>query len=140
MKLVDYTGKINSHGEYIEILKKLEKKSQFIEYVLVDETDTKFIENFRNLIISMTSKNKWWGTKTRGKGRQIYKIKSSKEIFQYLSKFENFCKYTVSIYGDIVESTDFGINDIAFFDDSEIPLLFTTTHEGYITTRNDLFS
>ena len=42
MKLVDYTGKINSHDEYLEILKKLEKKSQYIEYVLVDETDTKF--------------------------------------------------------------------------------------------------
>ena len=26
MKLVDYTGKINSHDEYLEILKKLEKK------------------------------------------------------------------------------------------------------------------
>ena len=58
MKLVDYTGKINSHDEYLEILKKLEKKSQYIEYVLVDETDTKFIEKFTSLIVSMTSKNK----------------------------------------------------------------------------------
>ena len=140
MKLVDYSGKINSHDEYLEILKKLEKKSQYIEYVLVDETDTKFIDKFRNLIISMTSKNKWWGTKTRGRGRQVYKIKISKEIFQHLNKFETFCKYTVSIHGDIAESTDFGINDIAFFDDSEMPLLFTTTHEGYITIRNDLLS
>lgn len=140
MKLVDYTGRINSHGEYLEILKNLEKKSQFIEYVLVDETDTEFIEKFRGLIVSMTSKNKWWGTETRGRGRQVYKIKSSKEIFKYLNKFETFCKYTISIHGDIAEATDFGINDIAFFDDSEMPLLFTTTHEGYITIRNDLLS
>lgn len=76
MKLVDYTGRINSHGEYLEILKNLEKKSQFIEYVLVDETDTEFIEKFRGLIVLMTSKNKWWGTETRGRGRQVYKIKS----------------------------------------------------------------
>ena len=138
MKLVDYTGKINSHDEYLEILKKLEKKSQYIEYVLVDETDTKFIEKFTSLIVSMTSKNKWWGTKTGGRGRQVYKIKSSKDIFQHLNKFETFCKYTVSIHGDIAEVTDFGINDIAFFDDREMPLLFTTTHEGYITIRNDL--
>ena len=48
MKLVDYTGKINSHDEYLEILKKLEKKSQYIEYVLVDETDTKFINKLHN--------------------------------------------------------------------------------------------
>ena len=140
MKLVDYTGKINSHDEYLEILKKLEKKSQYIEYVLVDESDTKFIEKFKDLIISMTPKNKWWGTKTGGRGRQVYKIKSSKEIFRYLNKIETFCKCIVSIHGDIAESTDFGINDIAFFDDSGTPLLFTTTHEGYITIRNDLFS
>ena len=140
MKLVDYTGKINSHDEYLEILKKLEKKSQYIEYVLVDEIDTKFIEKFGNLIISMASKNKWWGTKTGGRGRQVYKIKSSKEIFKHLKKFETFCKYTVSVRGDIAETTDFGINDIAFLDDSETPLLFTTTHEGYITIRNDLLS
>ena len=92
MKLVDYTGKINSHDEYLEILKKLEKKSQYIEYVLVDETDTKFIEKFTSLIVSMTSKNKWWGTKTGGRGRQVYKIKSSKDIFQHLNKFET-CLY-----------------------------------------------
>lgn len=29
-------------------------------------------------------------------------------------------------------------DDIAFFDDKEIPLLFITTHEGYITIREDL--
>ena len=39
----------------------------------------------------------------------------------------------------MVKDTDFGINDIAFFDDKELPLLFTTTHEGYITIRDDLF-
>ena len=90
MKLVDYTGKINSHDEYLEILKKLEKKSQYIEYVLVDETDTKFIEKFTSLIVSMTSKNKWWGTKTGGRGRQVYKIKSSKDIFSYSLGADNF--------------------------------------------------
>ena len=40
--------------------------------------------------------------------------------------------------GDVVEETDFGMNDIAFFDDKDLPLLFTTTHEGYIMIRDDL--
>ncbi|MGN0142290.1 MAG: hypothetical protein ACI4AD_08670 [Roseburia sp.] len=44
----------------------------------------------------------------------------------------------INSHDDIAVSTDFGINDIAFFDDDEMPLLFTTTHEGYITIRNDL--
>lgn len=138
MKLIDYTGKINSHGEYAETLKQLEKKSKYIEYVLVNESDTRFIEKFNHLITAMTSKNRWWGTKSSGRSN-VYKIKSSKEIFKYLGKFETFCKYTVSIGGDIAEDTDFGINDIAFFDDKEMPLLFTTTHEGYIMIREDLF-
>lgn len=43
MKLVDYTGKVNSHGEYLKILEHLEKKSKCIEYVLVDESDIRFI-------------------------------------------------------------------------------------------------
>lgn len=78
------------------------------------------------------------GTNSSEKNR-VYKVKSSKEIFKYLKRFETFCKYTVSDRGDIVEDTDFGINDIAFFDGKELPLLFTTTHEVYIKIRDDLF-
>lgn len=138
MKLVDYTGKLNNHSEYVQTIKQLEDKCKYIEYVLVNEDETKFVENFENLIISLELKNKWWGTKSSQKNK-TYKIKSSKEVFKFLKQFETFCKYTTSNNGDIVENTDFGINDIAFFDDKDIPLLFTTTHEGYITIRNDLF-
>ena len=138
MKLVDYTGKLNNHDEYLQTIKQLENKSKYIEYVLVDEYDTKLIENFERFIISLELKNKWWGTKSSRRNK-VYKIKSSNEIFKYLKQFETFCKYTISNGGDVVEDTDFGINDIAFFDDKDIPLLFTTTHEGYITIRDDLF-
>lgn len=140
MKLMDYTGKLNNRIEYLNVINQLESKCQYIEYVLVDEDDTMFIEYFKNLIISSDLKNKWWGTKSSQKNK-IYNLKSSKEIFKYLRQFETFCKYTSNKtnYGDIVENTSFGINDIAFFDDKELPLLFTTTHEGYITIREDLF-
>lgn len=138
MKLVDYTGKLNNHKEYLQIINQLENKCKHIEYVLVNEDETKFIENFENLIISSESKNKWWGTKS-SHNNKVYKIKASHGIFKYLKQFETFCKYTVSDNGDIVEDTDFGINDIAFFDDKDMPLLFATTHEGYITIRDDLF-
>lgn len=140
MKLMDYTGKLNNRSEYLNVINQLESKCQYIEYVLVDEDDTIFIENFKSLILSSNLKNKWWGTKSSQKNK-IYNLKSSKEIFKYLRQFETFCKYTSNKtnYGDIVENTSFGINDIAFFDDKELPLLFTTTHEGYITIREDLF-
>lgn len=137
MKLIDYTGKLNDYKEYLQVIKQLENKCKYIEYVLVDEDETKFIEYFESLIISLKLKNKWWGTKSSQKSK-VYKIKSSKEIFKYLKQFDTFCKYIVSNNGDIVENTEFGINDIAFFDDKDIPLLFTTTHEGYITIRDDL--
>ena len=139
MELVDYTGKINSHKEYLNALKQLEAKSKYIEYVIINDEETEIIDKFSNSVTEIKQKNKWWGTKSSAKAK-IYKITTSKDLFQYLKKYETFCKYTVSIYGDIAENTDFGINDIAFFDDKEMPLLFTTTHEGYITIRNDLFS
>ena len=138
MELVDYTGKLNNHNEYLQIIDKLENKCKYIEYVLINEDETKFIDKFENFIISVDLKSQWWGTKSSQKNK-VYKINSSKEIFKYLKQFETFCKYSSSDKGDIVEDTDFGINDVAFFDDKDTPLLFTTTHEGYVTIRNDLF-
>ena len=66
------------------------------------------------------------------------KIKATKELFNYLKNFETFCKFKTGYYGDYTEKTDFGINDIAFFDRNGEELLFTTTHEGYIDIREDL--
>jgi len=137
MKLMDYTGRINDHNEYLLIIKKLENKCKYIEYVIIDEDDNKFIKRFENHIISKNSRNKWWGTET-SETYILYKLKATKEVFNYLMTFETFCKCIFSNEGDIVERTSFGINDIVFFDDEKIPLLFTTTHEGYITIRDDL--
>ena len=33
--MIDYTGKLNNHQQYIEILNKLETKSKYIEIVIV---------------------------------------------------------------------------------------------------------
>lgn len=137
MDFLDYTGKLNEHKDYLRILKALENKCKFIEYVLIDDEDIEFIEKFKDYVISSEYKNKWWGTKSSDKYK-VYKLNSSKELFKYLMLFETFCKYSISDKGDKVQNIDFGINDIAFFDDKEMPLLYTTTHEGYITIRDDL--
>ncbi|MCX4365700.1 MAG: hypothetical protein OSJ70_08020 [Bacilli bacterium] len=137
MRLIDYTGKLNNHDDYLAIINKLENNCQYIEYVLINDEEIELLEKFEDCIISFESKNKWWGTKSSQKNK-VYKIKASKEIFKYLKQFETFCKYTMSSSSDIVEETDFGLNDIAFLDEKEIPLLFTTTHEGYITVRDDI--
>ena len=67
MELVDYTGKLNNHNEYLKVIEQLENKCKYIEYALVNEDETKFIENFKSLIISLELKNKWWGTKSSKK-------------------------------------------------------------------------
>ncbi len=46
MKLEYYTGEINSHVDYLKIIKMLEMKSEYIEYVLVDADDAKIIDYY----------------------------------------------------------------------------------------------
>lgn len=137
--MIDYTGKLNEHEEYLKILNLLEKKTSYIEIVLIDKKKTnELVEKFKDKIISTQFVSKWWGTETRIKNKLI-KIESSKELFDYLSKFETFCKYyTSENRGDYSEITDFGYDDIAFYDKFENPLLFTTTHEGYIIVSDNL--
>lgn len=137
MRLIDYTGKLNHHDKYLEVIGILEKKCRYIEYVLIDEDDTAFVEKFERFIVSVKKKNTWWGTKSAGESK-VFRLQSSREIFKFLERMETFCKYVQSDSGDTVEPTEFGMNDIAFLDGGELPLLFTTTHEGGIMVREDL--
>lgn len=131
--MIDYTGKLNKHNDYINILNKLKSKTKYIEIVLIDEKETnELIENFKNDIISTKIVSKWWGTETSAKNKLI-KVNATDKLFDYLEKFETFCKYyTSKIKGDYSEITDFGYDDIAFYDEKDNLLLCTTTHEGYI--------
>ncbi|MBO5375997.1 MAG: hypothetical protein J6A52_04010 [Bacilli bacterium] len=59
-------------------------------------------------------------------------IKSSKELFDYLKKYERFYKYILTEQESIViEETNFGTSDIAFFDNEDNILLGTCAHEGF---------
>ncbi|MDE7264285.1 MAG: hypothetical protein K2N64_06460 [Anaeroplasmataceae bacterium] len=129
--------KLNEHSEYLKILNILEQKTKYIEYVLVDESDTWFINALQEDIYEQKKVNHWWGTKTSQRCC-LYKIKASTTLFSILRKFSTFCVMKSGEWGDYTEATDFGINDIAFFDDRTEPILFTTTHEGYIEIREDI--
>lgn len=141
MKLLDYTGKLNNHDEYLKILEKLKDKSKYIEIVIIFEKgNNELVDTFKNDIIFSKKVSKWWGTESSAVNN-LYRIKASNELFDYLTKFETFCKYFVAdnkYYYDRQITTNFGEDDIAFFDDNDIPLLFTTTHESYIYIREDL--
>lgn len=138
MELIDYTGKLNNHNKYLKVINKLEDKTEYIEIVLIDESeDNELIDQIKDDIISTKKVSKWWGTKTFAKNN-LYKIKTSKKLFYLLKKYETFCKYFESDNGDYAETTDFGFDDIAFYDKDGNFLLYTTTHEGYITVSDKL--
>ena len=68
---MDYTGKLNKHEEYIRVLKLLEKKTKYIEIVLIDEKETNdLVENFREDIISTKIVSEWWGTITVARNKK----------------------------------------------------------------------
>lgn len=139
MEYVDYISKLNDHDDYLKILDILKSKCIYIEYVLVNgKKSDEFVNKFYTDIISRDKTREWWGTVTTPACIR-YRIKSSEELFNYLRNFETFVKYIMKEgYPDKCINTDFGINDIAFFDDKDDAMLFTTTHEGYITVREDI--
>ena len=135
----DYTGKLNNHRKYLKVLNVLEKETKYIEIVLIDEKETNdLVEKFKQDIISTEFVSSWWGTETEAKNKLV-KINASKELFEYLKQFETFCKYKSSLLrGDYSEITNFGDDDIAFYDENDEILLCTTTHEGYIMINDKL--
>jgi len=146
MELLDYTGKLNSHVDYLKVINILEAKTKYIEIVVLDgRKSNDLLNKFKDNVIFVKKVSKFnsrelWGTETRGTN-YLYRLKTSNGLFEYLSKFETFCKYFEAneiIQYDRCETTDFGIDDIAFYDDCDLPLLCTTTHEGYILIREDL--
>ena len=145
MDIIDYTGKLNNHEEYINVLDKIEIKCKYIEVVVIDgRKSNELIDKFKDDILNIKKVSKWWGTQTRG-SNYLYRINSSKEIFEYLRNFETFCKYyeygsnNESLRrGDYSEITDFGLDDIAFYDNNNDCLLCTTTHEGYIAANKKI--
>ena len=148
MELTDYTGKLNDHESYLDILNRIDKKCEYIEVVILDEKESNdLIEKFRNDIISVKKVKEWWGTEVVSLEpcNYLYRLKYSKKLYNYLSKFETFCKYfeygttKKSLeYGDYREITDFGMDDIAFYDHNGNYLLWTTTHEGYILVNDKI--
>lgn len=146
--MIDYTGKLNNHEDYIDILNKIQKKCKYIEVVILDQKESnKLVNQFKDDIICIKKVKEWWGTEIFDSDfeNNLYKIKSSKELFSFLSTFETFCKYfeygtneKSFQNGDYSEQTNFGIDDIAFYDKENNCLLWTTTHEGYIMVNDSI--
>ena len=143
--MIDYTGKLNEHEKYIEMLNVLDKDCDYIEVVIVDGSKNNHIVNrFNKDVISYRSVSMWWCTVTK-KSHYLFKIKYTRKLLEYLKTFETFCKYheygsneETLRRGDYGETTDFGMDDIAFYDKNGRCLLSTTTHEGYVSINSEL--
>ena len=143
MEWKDYTGKLNDHKSYLDMLNRLEDKTVYIEIVLRDNAKpNEIVENFKENTVSTEIVSEWWGTKTVER-QKLYRLKSSKEMFEFLKRYETFCKfYWGKDFNEretwIQEDTDFGWDDIAFYNSKNEILLCTTTHECDISVNENL--
>ena len=97
----------------------------------IKEIELKDFRNYKELRTSFSKNvNIFLGNNAQGKTNLLegiylnamaksFKTTKEKELIRF---GEEFCK----------------IKTIAFFDDDEVPLFFTTTHECYIAIRKDL--
>jgi len=93
INMIDYTGKLNDHEKYIEIINKIKIKCNYIEIVIIDgKKSNELVDNFSKDIIETKRVSSWWGTKINKKNN-LYKIKATNNLFDYLEKYETFCKY-----------------------------------------------
>lgn len=145
MSIIDYTGKLNNHEEYIKIIDKIKNRCKYIEIVIAfGGKNNELVDAFSSDILEHKKVSKWWGTETKS-SNSLYRIKASNDLFDYLTKYETFCKYyeygstpkSLS-RGDYSEITDFGVDDIAFYNEKDEILLCTTTHEGYISISDEI--
>ena len=145
MNIIDYTGKLNNHEAYIKVLNKIESKCKYIEIVIIDGRESnELVDKFTRDILDRKKVSKWWGIETKSVNN-LYKIRATKEFFTYLTKYETFCKYyeygsnkESFARGDYSEITDFGYDDIAFYDENDNYILVTTTHEGNIAISDEI--
>lgn len=106
MNIIDYTGKLNNHEEYIKVLNKIQSKCKYIEVVIIDERESnELVDKFSSDILDRKKVSKWWETETKSVNN-LYKIQATKEFFTYLTKYETFCKYHE--YGSNKESFERG--------------------------------
>ena len=122
---------ITSHEQHLELLRALEGRTRYIELVQVDEVVNFALDNM--ILLEKGFVNEWEGTRA-----VRYKFESNKVFFEFLRRFEAFFINEEEGVPFREMRTDFGIDDICFFDEKNKMLFWTTTHEGYGTAIGQL--
>ena len=117
----------SSHEQHIEILNKIKPFTKFVEIVIPygDSPNDELILSLRPFLIERKKVHEWAGTISGGKASTLYRYSSSDYLFQRLNELESFF-------------TSLDYNDIAFFDENNDVIFYTTTHERYAVINEKL--
>lgn len=125
---------IENHRQYLEILDRVRKDTALIVLVQIDGADEEdpIVKTAKQMMLleKQETVDHWLGTIAPGRGAARYVFRKHRSFFGYLATFESFF-LVKSIDPLVVETTDFGMDDIAFLDQNGELLFYTTTHEGY---------
>lgn len=133
---------LTSNEEYLEVLRALEVKTKYIEIVQAtwikedDEVVNFALDNLQ--LLEKEKPSEWWGNTYAGDDTVKYRFKADKKYFEFLRKFESFYINEITNNSLKTRGTDFGFDDICFYDEDNNKLFYTTTHEGYGTASTKL--
>lgn len=136
---------LTTQEQYQQIVKKLAQRTVYIVLVQIcEEADVSPVLAFAQSSMKLIGRKKvrkWLGTVRGGSRATQFIFQGEKRFFKFLLTFPSFFFNSKDQWGcDLVVDTAFGEygDDIAFLDQQERVLFFTTTHEGYAYMRPDL--
>ncbi|QQK08523.1 hypothetical protein [Miniphocaeibacter halophilus] len=125
----------NLRDNYKNIVDYLEENTEYIELVNFkyegreSEFDTRFFNIIYDDIIEKSSVMRWAGTPKGPDDSNMYKVKASKELFDFMREQKFFFRAKKGGFlFDNLESQA----DIAFYNKNNICLLYTTTEEAIV--------
>lgn len=135
---------ISNRKEYLEVLEKVRKLTHKIVIVQIDGPvkNDPIVNSAWNLLHLEKKEivSRWYGTIARGnRGAVKYtfnKIRNRKSFFEVLASFNSFWDGIETIADEYDPQARF--DDIAFLDDQEKLLFFSTTHEDDFFMHKDL--
>lgn len=130
---------LNNHEQYLKILNLIRKETKKIIIVQIDgKDDADPVVNTAKKMMTVEKTevvSEWFSTIAPGRKAVQYTFLKRREFFDYLSSFESFFIVSSTNPYTVID-TDFGFDDIAFFDSNGDLLFYTTTHEGFASLNN----
>ena len=109
---------IETHRQYLELLDLIRKDTAWIVLVQIDgaDEDDPIVETAKQMMTleKQETVDRWMGTIAPGRNAARYVFRKHRSFFGYLATFESFF-LVKSRDPFVVEGTDFGMDDIAFW-------------------------